>query len=109
MADAAVIDAVRNYLVAVRKSGIHVRRAVLFGSCARGEAGEDSDIDIVVIAPEFDRPRASSKIDLLWELRAWTDSRIEPVAVGEREWEEDTGTPIIEVARREGEHIVAPE
>jgi len=46
---------------------------------------------------------------LLWELRATTDSRIEPIGVGEREWEDDDATPIIEIARREGEQVVSPE
>jgi len=81
----------------------------LFGSCSRGEAGPDSDIDVLVIAPEFDGPRASRQVDLLWELRATTDSRIEPIGVGEREWEDDDATPIIEIARREGEQVVSPE
>jgi len=31
-----------------------------------------------------------------------TDSRIEPIACGEREWDADTSRPILEIARREG-------
>lgn len=105
MADAALVDVVRTYLAAVRKSGIHATRAILFGSCARGEAGPHSDIDILVIAPEFDSPGDTHGAGLLWELRASTDSRIEPIPVGEREWEEDEGTPVIEIARQEGRPI----
>ena len=62
-----------------------------------------------MVAPEFDSASASRQIDLLWELRVKTDSRIEPIPVGEREWEEDDGTPIIEIARREGEEILFAE
>ncbi|MFB3904047.1 MAG: nucleotidyltransferase domain-containing protein [Acidobacteriota bacterium] len=83
-------------------------RAVLFGSYARGEAGPDSDVDILVVAPEFDQPCDQSRIDLLWRLRAQTDSRIEPIAVGERQWLLDDTSTIIEVARREGHEIPAP-
>ena len=38
-----------------------IERLVLFGSCARGEATEMSDIDIVAIGEDIDD-------DLLWEL-----------------------------------------
>ena len=93
---------IRRYLAAVRAAGIQARRAVLFGSYARGEAGPWSDIDLVVIAPELDDPNVRRLVDKLWELRAVTDSRIEPVACGEREWETDTARPILELARREG-------
>jgi predicted nucleotidyltransferase len=93
---------VRRYLAAVQAAGIHARRAVLFGSHARNQAGPWSDIDLVVIAPELDRPDGQELIDLLWELRAVTDSRIEPIPCGEREWETDSSRPILEIARREG-------
>jgi predicted nucleotidyltransferase len=57
-------------------------RVVLFGSYARGEARPESDVDLVVIAPEFDEPYDKHRVDLLWALRAQTDICIEPVAVG---------------------------
>ena len=57
MANPEVIDIVRRYLAALPGVGIHAKQAVLFGSYARGDSDEWSDIDIVVIAPEFDGPR----------------------------------------------------
>jgi len=47
---------VKQYLAAVRAAGVHARRAVVFGSHARGTADHWSDIDLVVIAPELDHP-----------------------------------------------------
>lgn len=102
MADEPVEVAVQRYLHAVNEAGIHAARAVLFGSHARGDAGELSDIDLVVIAPELDGARDRRLVERLWELRAWTDSRIEPIACGEREWLADEARPVIEIARREG-------
>ncbi len=93
---------IRRYLDAVNAAGIHARRAVLFGSQARGAAHEWSDIDLVVIAPELDDARRHDLVSKLWELRATTDSRIEPIPCGEREWETDESRPILEVARQEG-------
>ncbi len=102
MAEASVVRAVQGYLAAVRRSGIHTERGILFGSYARGDARPDSDVDVLIIAPEFDEPYDSRRIDLLWELRIRTDSRIEPIAVGERQWRDDRSSPLIEIARREG-------
>ena len=107
MAEESVQAIVRRYLAAVRAAGINARRAVLFGSHAREEAKEWSDIDVVVIAPELDNLKDRRLIDRLWELRAITDSRIEPIACGEREWETGTGRQIVEIARREGVVIAA--
>ena len=108
MAREPVDVAVRKYLAAVRAAGINATRAVLFGSHARGDADEWSDIDIVVIAPEFDERRDRELVSTLWTLRVDTDSRIEPIACGEREWETDDGRPILEYARREGVVIAGP-
>jgi hypothetical protein len=36
-----------------------------------------------------------------------TDSRIEPIPCGERQWQEDGATPIVEIARREGQQVLA--
>jgi predicted nucleotidyltransferase len=69
------------------------------------KGGEDSDVDVLVVAPEFDDPAGRAGADLLWVLRASTDSRIEPFAVGERQWLEDDASAIIEMARREGIEI----
>ncbi len=98
---------VRQFLRALAEVGIHARRAVLFGSHARGTADEWSDIDLVVIAPELEPPTNRQLVNKLWELRATTDSRVEPIPCGEREWETDQSRPILEIARREGIAVAA--
>jgi len=107
MAQQSILDVVRSYLRTVNQSGIRASRAVLFGSWARGEAQPDSDIDLVIIAPEFDGWRDRQLVNRLWELQASIDWRIEPIVCGERQWLEDDTSPIIEMARREGEVIIA--
>jgi len=47
-------------------------------------AATDSDIDLIVVSPEFDR-RNEAQVNLLWELRAFADPRIEPIACGSRQ------------------------
>jgi len=106
MVERAIEKSVRKYLAAVRECGIHAKRAVLYGSQARGTAGPDSDIDLVVIAPEFDNCSNRDLVERLWELRASTDHRIEPIPCGEAEWDAPlTARTVIEMAHREGIEI----
>ncbi|MGD0518742.1 MAG: nucleotidyltransferase domain-containing protein [Thermoguttaceae bacterium] len=91
--------------MAAEKVGIHARRAVVFGSQAQGKADEWSDIDLVVIAPELEPPTNRRIVNKLWELRATTDSRLEPIPCGEHEWETDQIRPILSIARNEGIEI----
>ena len=76
MVEDAVVTAIRRYLAALPAVGIHARRAVLFGSFTRGEGGEHSDIDLIVIAPEFDGPRELRLIEQLWQATASADNRM---------------------------------
>ena len=102
MVEATVLSAVQTYLDALPAAGIRAERAVLFGSHARGRGSADSDIDLVVIAPEFDGPRDLATVKRLWAETAAADSRIEPIPCGEKEWAIDGERPILEIARREG-------
>ena len=54
MVEPAILEVIRDYLCALQQRGIRVSRAVLYGSWARGEAGPESDIDLLV---EFDQAR----------------------------------------------------
>ena len=106
MVDETVIALVRRYLAELPALGIHARRAVLFGSFVAGRADEYSDIDLIVIAPEFDGSRETSLVEALWQATT-SDNRIEPIPCGEREWDTDESRPILEIARREGVVIAA--
>lgn len=98
----AIQKVVRDYLHAAAEAGIPARRGILFGSQARGDAHELSDIDLVVLSPALEPPRTHDQVAALWRLRIHTDSRIEPIACGEKEWETDDSRMILEIARREG-------
>ncbi len=104
--DETLIKKIRQYLAVLPTVGIHASKAVLFGSFAQGRADRDSDIDLIVIAPEFDGQRDVEMIKDLWHATLSADNRIEPIPCGEREWESGDGRPIIEIARREGVVIV---
>ena len=107
MVDAAVVGAVRRYMEVLRSEhAFDVRQAVVFGSYARGKPDQWSDIDLVVVAPRFDGDFSRADVTLLWRVAACTDSRIEPIPCGVRQWFEDQSSAIIEIARREGQVIL---
>ena len=49
--------------------------------------------------------KTERETSLLWQLTVDTDSRVEPIPVGEREWLEDDSRAIVEIARREGQVV----
>jgi predicted nucleotidyltransferase len=100
---------VRAYLQELRAHGVDARFAVVFGSYVTGRATEWSDIDVVVVARRFDTTIRWDDVSVLWCVAARVDSRIEPIACGERQWTEDDSSAIIEIARREGQRIDAEE
>ncbi len=106
MADPTIIEIVRQYLRNLAAHGILARMGVIFGSHASGHPGQWSDIDLLVVSATFDGTFSRDAINSLWRVAARTDSRIEPIPCGERQWVEDEVTPIIEVARREGVQVL---
>jgi predicted nucleotidyltransferase len=105
MANKTIIKSVQNYLRAVEQKGIPVKFGVLFGSSARGQEHEWSDIDLLVVSPRYDKKWTHKDWAKLWLIAARTDVRIEPITVGEKQYKEDDSSLIIEVARGEGQII----
>lgn len=105
MVEKSVLKAVQGYLGSLKANGVDVAFGVIFGSSARGDSGEMSDIDVLVVSPRFDIARKRSDVNLLWRIAAVSDSRIEPVPCGEKQWLDDDSSAIIEIARREGELV----
>ncbi|MBF0460799.1 MAG: nucleotidyltransferase domain-containing protein [Magnetococcales bacterium] len=105
MAAQSIVETVQHYIQVLRDDGIPVDFAVLYGSYARGEATEWSDIDLMVVSPLFEPPKRRADIVRLWHATMHSDIRIEPVGVGSKQWLEDDGIPLIEIVRREGQII----
>ena len=107
MAHRKPLESIRAYWLALETEGIDPEFVILYGSHARGDANTWSDIDVVVVTPEFDGEIDRSRVQILWRVAARVDSRIEPIPCGRLEWENDDGRPILEHARREGLRIDA--
>ena len=107
MVDPSIVTGVRNYLDRLQDHGLMVSFGVIYGSQATGEARTWSDIDLVVVSPQFDKKIDRESINKLWRVAARTDNRIEPIPCGERQWREDTSSAIIEIARNIGTKVHA--
>jgi len=105
MVDSTVIEVVRGYLAKLSTSGLPVSFGVIFGSYANGTADKLSDIDLMVVSPEFDTSISREIIKKLWRAAARTDSRIEPIPCGKLQWQNDTSNAIIEIARTKGQTV----
>jgi len=96
---------VQRYLKRLGDEGFATSFAVVFGSHARGDCHEWSDIDLLVVSTRFDGEIRREDVSRLWRVAARTDSGIEPIPCGERQWDEDASTSVIEIARREGSRV----
>lgn len=70
--------------------GDRLRAVVLFGSQARGEATEDSDVDVAVVLDDFDNAHTEPDryADLMYDLFERHGELIMSVPMREREWRE---------------------
>jgi predicted nucleotidyltransferase len=107
MADPKVIAAVKKYIENLAQNGLAVAFAVIFGSQVTGQANDLSDIDLIVVSPQFDSGISRALINKLWHIAARTDSRIEPIPCGQKQWHENKSDAILEIARTEGVTIAA--
>ena len=104
MLEKQIIDIVKAYVSALNKSGISVQKAFLYGSYARGEATEDSDIDIMLISSIFDKNDMDARIKA-WSLTRQVDIRIEPYTVGLQKFLTDEVSPLLQIVKQEGIEI----
>jgi predicted nucleotidyltransferase len=101
--DAVIEDAGRRILEAAPPGS----RVILFGSHARGQAGEHSDLDFLVIEPVVDNV-AKESVRLhraLKGLEVWADVIVRSEE-SVREWRDVYGT-VINSALREGRELAA--
>lgn len=93
---------------ALRKVG-GVRRAVVFGSAARGDEHDGSDLDILVVAKNraalerIEEKLASLRLDLADQ----GGLRISPLVYTVAEFERKRNLPVIRAAESEGEDLIA--
>ena len=100
MDKADAINIAQKYAGAIKENYTYIK-IILFGSYAKGNFNEDSDIDIAVIFKDY-----SNLIDMqleLMRLRRKIDSRIEPHPF--RECEFESSNPLVSEIIKYGQEI----
>ncbi len=86
MAARKVELAIRRYIKILKKHGINVRKAILYGSHVHGRANRDSDIDLAVISPDFGKDYLDEAVRLkLLTLGVDTDISPRPYSTEEEQ------------------------
>ena len=108
MADREAIALLQELAILLREERLPVEGLVLFGSMARGDAHEWSDIDVIALASDtVPREELFGLAGTIQEVANRLDNRFEIIAVRKNFYETDEGSPIIEIARTEGIRVAA--
>ena len=83
MVDQSVIETAKKYIAQI-PSNIKLKKAYLFGSYARGDEREGSDIDIALVIENMVDFFSTQR--LLMKIRRKIDLRIEPHPIGENDF-----------------------
>ncbi len=96
------ITKVSEYVRILNESGLQIDKAFLFGSAARNEECEESDIDVMLVSKRFDDSSDDQAFGLIWRLTRKVDTRIEPFAVGLSRFDNDDNLPLLQIVKKEG-------
>ena len=98
------LNIARQYVANLNKAGIVIYKAWLFGSFARNQARENSDIDILLVSDAFDTDD-DVILSKPWSPKYRNDYRIEPVAIGKKRFQTEDNSIMLEIVRQEGIEI----
>jgi len=86
--DAVVMKNVQLFLEKLRRAGITVSKAYIFGSYVNGKADTWSDIDIAVVSPQISEDRFEERVRLT-KLAISVDDRLEPLPFNQDSFTDD--------------------
>ena len=94
---------VKEYSDIIRiRMGDHLKKAVLFGSHARGDANEGSDFDILLIVDQRNEQIRELAIDASVEMMDRYEKLFATMIYNEAEWEKAKSFPLAWNIEREG-------
>jgi predicted nucleotidyltransferase len=95
----SIIEVVKRYIEELKKNGIKIQEAIIFGSFVKGTAKEWSDIDIALVSHDFTGDRFEDRRRII-PMRRKIDSRIEPISFRPEDF--DNGEMFAEEIKRTG-------
>jgi predicted nucleotidyltransferase len=105
MVDPEIRDIILRFVETLNKKGIHVEKAVLFGSYASGNFGPSSDLDLAIVSPDFGKDKfeeGKMLLQMAWRI----DPRIEPIPISSKSYENDTWIPLIYEIKEKGIEVI---
>jgi predicted nucleotidyltransferase len=101
MVDPEIRNIISRFVNVLTARGIHVEKAVLYGSYASGNIHAGSDLDLAIVSPDFGKDRFEEG-KMLFQIAWRVDPRIEPVPISSESYEKDTWIPLIYEIRQRG-------
>lgn len=101
MVEKTIMKILEEYRVSLENAGISIDKIILYGSYAKGNPREESDIDVAVISRNFGKDKIEEGM-LLFRIAGEVDPRIEPVPISLESYENDTWIPLIYEVRKNG-------
>ncbi|MBI5236532.1 MAG: nucleotidyltransferase domain-containing protein [Deltaproteobacteria bacterium] len=101
MVKGETVKIIKRFVKALKAQGISVERVILYGSYAKGNARPDSDIDAAIVSKDFGVDRVEEGMTL-FKIAGKVDSRLEPVPISIKAFENDTWVPLIYEVREKG-------
>jgi predicted nucleotidyltransferase len=95
----AVLEIIRKFKVLLENGGMQVEKIILFGSYANGNPHEWSDIDLVVVSPDFENVGLWERIKMISKAICEIFEPIEAIPMTPEEWERGDSM-ICEFAKR---------
>lgn len=111
MLSPAVRDALARFRAALaRRFGSRLREVVLFGSHARGEAHEESDVDVLVVIDDLAEPERTEVIEMSYDAGdrdadGWLSLSPLPVSTAQAAGQRARGRLLFRDIEREGVRI----
>jgi predicted nucleotidyltransferase len=96
-----VIRIINKFIKELRHHNISFEHIILYGSYVGGRVRPDSDIDVAVVSRDFGMDRVEEGMRL-FRIAGRIDTRLEPVPVALKSYENDTCVPLIHEIREKG-------
>lgn len=101
MVERAIRGKIKEFVKELKRQEIKVTKVILYGSRVSGKAHKDSDIDVAIVSPSFGKDSYKEGARL-FIIAGKIDPRIEPVAISEKSYKNDTWIPLIYEIRTKG-------